>query len=200
MAETIDVEQVQEEYSGSATITIDNIQFIDEPVVSSQTTSSNPSDMPLRQSGCVEYNFTEQETKFLTTENICVIDNLVGVYGDDLKIDRNDIIKLNKEFHGFEDEDNEPQYIESDFGDMIYNPKYNFNNQLKNAEAKLKQYKEDYIKIQHEYHIDKIKEFQQKIFDAWNNKKYLKKGDIMLVPMISSSFKLYHNKFQYYVD
>ncbi len=53
---------------------------------------------------------------------------------------------------------------------MIYNPKYNFNNQLKNAEAKLKQYEEEYIKMQHEYHIDKIREYNQKIFDAWNNK------------------------------
>ncbi len=45
---------------------------------------------------------------------------------------------------------------------MIYNPKYNINNQLKNAEANLKQYEEEYIKTQHEYHIDKIKEFKQK--------------------------------------
>ncbi len=158
------------EYEQYNAVTVDNIQFIDDPVVSSQITSSNPSNMPLRQSGCVEYNFTKQETKFVTTENTCVIDNLVGVYGDDLKIDRDDIIKLNKEFHGFEDEDNEPQYFESDFGDMIYNPKYNINNQLKSAEAKLKTYNEDYIKIQHDYHIDNIKEFKQNIFDAWNNK------------------------------
>ncbi len=35
----------------------------------------------------------------------------------------------------------------------------NINNQLKNAEAKLKQYEEEleYIKTQHEYQIDKIK-------------------------------------------
>ncbi len=67
-------------------------------------------------------------------------------------------------FHGIvdEEEDNEPEYIESDFGGMIINPKYNINNQLKNAEAKLKQYEEEYIKTQHEYHIDKIKESKQK--------------------------------------
>ena len=44
---------------------------------------------------------------------------------------------------------------------MIYNPKYNINNQLKNAEAKLKQYEEDYNKIQ----MDEIKEFKRKIFN-----------------------------------
>ena len=124
-------------------------------------------------------------------------DDDAGLYGNDFNIGRDDIIKLNKEFHGFQDD--EPQYIENDFDDMIYNPKYNINNQLKNAEAKLKQYEEEYVKIQHEYHIDNIKEFKQIFFDAWNNKKYLNKGDIMHVPMISSSFKLYHNKFQYYI-
>ncbi len=119
--------------------------------------------MPLCQAGHLEYNFTKQETKFLTTENTCVIDNLVGLYGTGLKLNKNKIIKLNKEIHGFEDvQDNEPQCIESEFGDMIYNPKYNINNQLKNAEAKLKQYEEEYIRTQDEYQIDKIKELKQK--------------------------------------
>ena len=63
-------------------------------------------------------------------------------------------------------DDNEPQYIESDFGDMIYNPKYNINNELKNAQAKIKQYVKEYIKLKHQYYIDKIKEYKQKIFDA----------------------------------
>ena len=83
----------------------------------------------------------------------------------ELKLNKKKIIKLNKEFHGFEDvEDNEPQYIESDFGVMIYNPKYNINNQLKNAEAKLKQYEEEYFKIR----MDEIKEFKRKIFNVLN--------------------------------
>ena len=57
---------------------------------------------------------------------------------------------LNKKFHGYEDveEDNEPEYIESDFGDLIINPKYNNDNDLKNAKAKLKQYEEEYNNIQ----------------------------------------------------
>jgi hypothetical protein len=38
------------------------------------------------------------------------------------------------------------------------------------------------------------------MFDVWNHKKYLNKGDIMHVPMISSTFKQYHYKFQYYID
>ncbi len=93
---------------------------------------SNPSTMPLRQAGHLEQNFTKQETKFLTTENTCVIDNLVDLYGKDLKLNKKKNIKLNKEFHGVEDvEDNEPQYIESEFEDMIINPKYNINNELK---------------------------------------------------------------------
>ena len=41
---------------------------------------------------------------------------------------------------------------------MIYNPKYNINNELKNAQAKIKQYVKEYIKLKHLYYIDKIKE------------------------------------------
>ena len=48
---------------------------------------------------------------------LCVV--LVGLYGKELKLNRNKTIKLNKEFHGFVDEDDEPEFIESDLGDLI---------------------------------------------------------------------------------
>ncbi len=115
---------------------IDDVQFIDEPIVESQIKSSDPSNMLLRQAGYIEYSFTEQEPKYLTTENTCVIDNLVVVYGKELKLNKDNIIKLNKEFHGFVD-DNEPECIDDDFGGMIINPKYSSENELKNARAKL---------------------------------------------------------------
>ncbi len=50
--------------------------------------------MPLRQAGYIEYNFTE--TKYLSNENTCVIDNHVGWYGNELKLNRDKIIELNK--------------------------------------------------------------------------------------------------------
>ena len=153
-----------EEYSSSALVNLDNVQFIDGPVVGSQITSSNPANMPLRQAGYIQYNFTEQETKYLLNENTCVIDNLVGLYGQELKLNRDKIIKLNKEFHGVVDvEDNEPEYIESDFGDLIINPKYNRNNELKDAEARLKQNEEDYERTQHEFYIDQINNLNELI-------------------------------------
>ena len=161
------VEQEYEEYSSSAWVNLDNVQFIDGPVVGSQITSSNPANMPLRQAGYIQYNFTEQETKYLLNENTCVIDNLVGLYGKELKLNRDKIIKLNKEFHGVVDvEDNEPEYIESDFGDLIVNFKYNKNNELKNAEARLKQNEEEYSSFKHQLYNDKIKEFKQNIFNV----------------------------------
>ena len=46
---------------------------------------------------------------------------------------------------------------------MIINPKYNNNNELKNVEAKLKQYEEEYNKTQHEYYIDEINELKEYI-------------------------------------
>jgi len=192
-------EQEYEEYSSSAWVNLENVQFIDEPVVGSQITSSDPSSMPLRQAGYIEYSFTEQETKYLTTENTCVIDNLVGVYGKELKLNKDKIIKLNKEFYGIVD-DNEPEYIEDDFDGMIINPKYNSENELKNTQAKLKQYEEEYNKTQHNNNIDDIRQFKQKIFDAWKNKKYNHKNDIIYIPMIKPTFKQFHYKLQYYND
>ncbi len=50
-----------EEYSSKANVNVDNI---DNPVVGSQITSSNPSTMPLLQAGHLEYNSTKQETNF----------------------------------------------------------------------------------------------------------------------------------------
>jgi hypothetical protein len=78
-------QQEYEEYSSSAWGNLDDIKFIDDPVVGSQIKSSDPSTMPLRQAGHIESSFTTQETKYLTTENTCVIDNLVGVYGKEQK-------------------------------------------------------------------------------------------------------------------
>ena len=59
------------------------------------------------------------------------------------------------------EDDNEPEFIESDFGDMIINPKYNNDNELKHAQAKLKQYEEEYNKTQHEYYVDEIKDLEE---------------------------------------
>jgi hypothetical protein len=39
------------------------------------------------------------------------------------------------------DEEDEPEFIESDLGDLIVNP--NYNNELKDTEAKLKHYEDE---------------------------------------------------------
>ena len=156
-------EQTFEEYSSNALVDVENIDFLGgKPVEESQITRSDPLNMPLRQSGYIEYNFTQQETKYLMHGNTCVIDNLVGLYGDELHIDRDDIIKLNKEFHGYVDEDNEPEYIESDLGDLMLNPKYSTTKKIKDLEAKLKHNEEEYIKTLHPYYIEVINDILNK--------------------------------------
>ena len=86
------------------------------------------------------------------------------MYGKELKLDRDSIIKLNKDFHGFvEEEDNEPEFIESDLGDIIINPKYNTKNELKDLEAKLKKCEEEYNIHQHPYYIHEINTLKEKI-------------------------------------
>ena len=47
--------------------------------------------------------------------------------------------KLSRKHGGWE-----PDFIENDFGDLIVNPNYNQNNQLKDSETKLKHYEEEY--------------------------------------------------------
>ena len=100
---------------------VNNIEFLDS-VNESSLTSQHPSEMPMRQVGHVQYSFTNEETKFLNDTNTCAIDNFIGVYGETLKMTRDDLIKLNKTFHynNYEDEEE----IESNLGDMIINPKY----------------------------------------------------------------------------
>ncbi len=48
-----------EEYSSDELVNLDNVQFIDDPIVCSQITSSDPANMPLRQAGYLQYIFTE---------------------------------------------------------------------------------------------------------------------------------------------
>ncbi len=91
-----DQEHGFEEYSSTARINIDSIDLIDDVVEDSEIKASDPKDMPLRQCGHLEYSFTEEEAEYLTTENTYVIDNLIGVYGKELKLNRDGLIKLNK--------------------------------------------------------------------------------------------------------
>ena len=165
MYDSVMTDMTYEEQSSRARISIDSIQFIDDPIEESQITLSDPKNMPLRQAGHLEYNFTIQETKYLLNENTCVIDNLVGLYGETLNINKDKLINLNKEFHGFVDvqEDDEPEFIESDFGDLIVNPNYKQDNELQNAEAKLKKYEDAYKRTQHEYYIDEINKLKELI-------------------------------------
>jgi hypothetical protein len=62
----IEIDNTYVEYSAAALVNLNSVQFIDDsPVTTSQITSSNPAHMPLRQAGYQEYNFTEQETKYV---------------------------------------------------------------------------------------------------------------------------------------
>jgi hypothetical protein len=103
LREQIDHENHYEEYSTAARINVDGVDFIDDNVEQGNIMSRDARDMPMRQCNTIDYNFTKQEKKYLSTENTCVIDNIIGIYGDELKLDRDRLIKLNKEFHGVED-------------------------------------------------------------------------------------------------
>ena len=114
MREQLEREHVYEEYSSAATVNLDDIEFIDDPVVEDEMKTRDTKHMPLRQSSTIDYNFTVQETKYLSTENTCVIDNLVGLYGKELKMNRDKLIKLNKEYHGKPDKPASKEKVEAE--------------------------------------------------------------------------------------
>ena len=128
-------------------------------------TSRNTGDMPMRQCNTLDYNFTKQEKKYLTTENTCVIDNLIGIYGEELKLDRDGLIKLNKEFHGVMDdkegfnEDNEFDFgLDDNVSNGIKIKKHDVDQQLFNLEK-------EFDILYHSYYIDEM-----------NNLKYMIKN------------------------
>ena len=129
MRDQLEREHYYEEYSSSANVSIDDIEFIEGHVVEEEMTTRDTKNMPLRQSSTIDYNFTIQETKYLSDENTCVIDNLIGLYGKELKMNREKLIELNKEFHGKVDKPPSSEKQE--------------------AEDKLKKYKKMYDETQH---------------------------------------------------
>ena len=98
--EILEREHYYEEYSNSAHVNLDDIQFIDDPIEEDNIKVSDPKNIPLRQFTHLDYDFTTEEKKYLSTENTCVIDNLIGVYGKELKLNKDKLIKLNKNFMG----------------------------------------------------------------------------------------------------
>ena len=82
---------------------VDNIQ-INSITLSPihETNIQDTKDMPMFLSCPLAYNFIEEEKAFLQLDNkigTCVIDNFIGMYGQELKINRNDFIELCKEYN-----------------------------------------------------------------------------------------------------
>ena len=98
MAEEIQEAFEEEDYSGAATYNIDEINFIDT-VNQSTLTHQQPSQMKIKYAEHVDYSFTKEEKKFLNKDSLngtCVIDNFIGMYGEEFKIKRDDFIKLHQ--------------------------------------------------------------------------------------------------------
>ncbi len=66
----------------------------------SNITESDTINMPLCQLIHLDYNFTKEEKTYLSNDNTCVIDNLVGVYGKELKLNKEKLIALDKKIRG----------------------------------------------------------------------------------------------------
>ena len=92
----------QDEYSAAARYNVEAINFIDA-VNESTLTTQHPSQMKMKYAEHIDYSFTNEEKKFLDKVPLnggtCVIDNFVGMYGKELKITRDDFIKLHQEYY-----------------------------------------------------------------------------------------------------
>ena len=89
----------EDEYSGAATYNVDDVEFIDT-VNESSLSQQHPSQMKMKLADHVEYSFTNEEKKYLNTDTnkqstgTCVIDNFIGLYGEELKLTKDDFIDL----------------------------------------------------------------------------------------------------------
>ena len=97
MAEEIQKAFEEDEYSGVATFNFDEINFIDT-VNQSTLTHQQPSQLKIKYAKHAEYSHTKEEKKFLNINGTCVIDNFIGMYGEELKITINDFIKLHQDY------------------------------------------------------------------------------------------------------
>ena len=74
----------QETSDGYVQTNVDDIEFIDS-VDESSLVSTSPTTMYLKSASAINYNFTNEEVKFLKDTNHCVEDNLLGIYKDQIK-------------------------------------------------------------------------------------------------------------------
>ena len=93
-----------DEYSGAAKYNVDSINFIDS-VNESSLTTQHTTQMPMKYAEHVDYSFTNEDKQFLNinSEGTCVIDNFIGLYGAELKLTRDDFIKLHQDFYNIND-------------------------------------------------------------------------------------------------
>ena len=77
----------------------------------SKLTTQHPSQIKMKRATHVDYSFTNEDKQFLNEKEkygTCVIDNFIGMYGDELKLTRDDFIQLHKDYYGtFEVADHE---------------------------------------------------------------------------------------------
>jgi hypothetical protein len=89
-----------DEYSGAAAYNIDDVNFIDT-VNESSLMQQPTANMPMKYSKHVDYSFTNEDKQFLDTESdgTCVIDNFIGMYGEELKLTREGFLKLHENYY-----------------------------------------------------------------------------------------------------
>ncbi len=61
------------------------------------TSTTQQADMPMKSSSQLIYNYIDEHKDFLQNSGTCVIDNFIGMYGEELKLTRDGFITMCKE-------------------------------------------------------------------------------------------------------
>jgi hypothetical protein len=127
----------EDEYSGAATYNVDDVEFIDT-VNESSLSQQHPSQMKMKLADHVEYSFTNEEKKYLNTDTnkqstgTCVIDNFIGLYGEELKLTKDDFIDMHNKFYNIQ---TKKKVSDLDFGVQELASVSKSNNEFKRAEC-----------------------------------------------------------------
>ena len=76
---------------------------VEEIIITSITehtnTATQQTDMPMKNARQLIYNYIDEYKDYLQDTGTCVIDNFIGMYGEELKLTRDTFIVMCREYH-----------------------------------------------------------------------------------------------------
>ena len=74
-------------------------EIIITSMIEHTTTTTQQQDIPMRSASQLMYNYIDEHKDYLQDTGTCVIDNFIGMYGEELKLTRDGFITMCKEYN-----------------------------------------------------------------------------------------------------